>query len=109
MVWSVLSLEFTQPDTRTVPVRFGRARIGSGGFRYAWIFWDGSGSASFFHWEGGPRAPHDEMKRRVVLVLVVVLVAVLVRAGAKAVVVAAKARERAIPVAIDPIFILSFW
>ena len=107
-------MEFTQPDTRTVPVRFGRARIGSGGFRYDWIFWDGSASTSFFHWEGGPRAPHDEMKRRVLLVVVAVVVRVLVnlvlvREGAKAVVVAAKARESAIPVAIDPIFILRYW
>lgn len=60
-VWSVRSLAFTQPDTRTLPSKFDFAAIGSGAFRYDWIFWDGSASGSF-HLEGGPRAPHDEIK-----------------------------------------------
>ncbi len=59
-VWSVRSLELTQPETRTLPSRLGRAATGSGCLRYSWMLSAGLICTCFWR-EGGPPAPQEEM------------------------------------------------
>jgi len=56
----VRSCELTHPETRTLPVRLGRAATGSGVLRYSWMLSAGE-TWTGCRRDGGPPAPQEEM------------------------------------------------